>query len=262
LVTTAEQLFENLSRYRKALESASGYTREELLRRIPMTRSWIAAFDEAGLRWHLAPSKFAGYVETTADSYLARFMTTNGGATEAAISNMVTLLDNNDRNCREATDALLEMAGSFAKPLRKTYRISVIRGYEPTASAGATPEAIARELGRGIRESASLSSASRKNRLARAEKRPKRILVRTYAYIRNPDVIAEALFLADGMCGGCRERAPFERLEDDSPYLEVHHLVPLSEGGEDTVENAIALCANCHRREHFGPARWPWDKTG
>jgi 5-methylcytosine-specific restriction protein A len=26
----------------------------------------------------------------------------------------------------------------------------------------------------------------------------------------------------------------------------------LSTGGEDTLENAIALCPNCHRRAHFG----------
>jgi 5-methylcytosine-specific restriction protein A len=28
--------------------------------------------------------------------------------------------------------------------------------------------------------------------------------------------------------------------------------VMLAEGGEDTVENALALCPNCHRRLHFG----------
>lgn len=33
---------------------------------------------------------------------------------------------------------------------------------------------------------------------------------------------------------------------------EVHHKVPLSAGGDDTVENAIALCPNCHRKAHFG----------
>ena len=28
------------------------------------------------------------------------------------------------------------------------------------------------------------------------------------------------------------------------------HLVPLGEGGTDTVENVAALCPNCHRRMH------------
>ncbi len=28
--------------------------------------------------------------------------------------------------------------------------------------------------------------------------------------------------------------------------IEIHHIVPRSEGGEDTFENAIALCFDCH----------------
>jgi cytochrome c553 len=28
--------------------------------------------------------------------------------------------------------------------------------------------------------------------------------------------------------------------------MEVHHIVPQSEGGQDTIENAIALCFDCH----------------
>jgi 5-methylcytosine-specific restriction protein A len=27
----------------------------------------------------------------------------------------------------------------------------------------------------------------------------------------------------------------------------------LASDGDDTVENAVALCPNCHRRAHFGP---------
>lgn len=44
---------------------------------------------------------------------------------------------------------------------------------------------------------------------------------------------------------------PFRRL-DGEIFLEVHHIIPLSEGGEDTVANAEALCPNCHREKHFG----------
>jgi len=36
------------------------------------------------------------------------------------------------------------------------------------------------------------------------------------------------------------------------PYLEVHHWTPLAEGGLDTIENAAALCPNCHKQAHFG----------
>lgn len=33
-------------------------------------------------------------------------------------------------------------------------------------------------------------------------------------------------------------------------YLELHHIKPLGEGGEDTFENMILLCPNCHRMFH------------
>jgi len=46
--------------------------------------------------------------------------------------------------------------------------------------------------------------------------------------------------------------APFLRKKDQSPYLEVHHMIQLADGGEDTTENAVALCPNCHRQLHFG----------
>ncbi|WP_429628901.1 HNH endonuclease [Tunturiibacter psychrotolerans] len=34
------------------------------------------------------------------------------------------------------------------------------------------------------------------------------------------------------------------------PYLECHHIVWLARGGDDTIENTVAMCPNCHRRMH------------
>uniref|UniRef100_UPI003D06D395 HNH endonuclease n=1 Tax=Alcaligenes faecalis TaxID=511 RepID=UPI003D06D395 len=65
--------------------------------------------------------------------------------------------------------------------------------------------------------------------------------------------MAEVLERASGSCEACKEPAPFKRKSDGTPYLEVHHRIQLAHGGEDTVENAIALCPNCHRKAHFGP---------
>lgn len=94
--------------------------------------------------------------------------------------------------------------------------------------------------------------SERLKRLAKAKKRPAAYSLTTTAYSRNADVIAEVLFQAKGACQGCGNPAPFRRKSDNAPYLEVHHKVPLSMNGEDTVENAIALCPNCHRERHFG----------
>ena len=54
---------------------------------------------------------------------------------------------------------------------------------------------------------------------------------------------------ANGICEGCEETAPFET--KSGPYLEVHHLTRLADGGADLPQNVIALCPTCHRRAHY-----------
>lgn len=92
----------------------------------------------------------------------------------------------------------------------------------------------------------------RRKRLEDAPRLPMETLVISQRFRRNPDVIAERLYLANGNCADCGDPAPFFRAKDGTPFLEVHHVKPLSEGGEDTVENTRALCPNCHRKAHFG----------
>ena len=94
--------------------------------------------------------------------------------------------------------------------------------------------------------------ASRAARLTAAPEIPERYMVLTTAYRRNPDVVAEVLIRAGGVCESCSASAPFLKDSDGSPYLEVHHKKRLADGGFDTVANAIALCPNCHRNAHFG----------
>jgi 5-methylcytosine-specific restriction enzyme A len=69
---------------------------------------------------------------------------------------------------------------------------------------------------------------------------------------RNPDVVATVLARAKGVCEACAAPAPFTRSHNGEPYLEVHHRVYLASGGKDTVENAVAVCPNCHRMAHYG----------
>ena len=103
-----------------------------------------------------------------------------------------------------------------------------------------------------VRKAMRRSAAARHARLQKSPALPEKILVQTVAFRRNADVVAEVLWRAEGHCEGCKAAAPFIRNSDKSPYLEVHHRLRLSEGGEDTVQNAIALCPNCHRERHFG----------
>ncbi len=70
-------------------------------------------------------------------------------------------------------------------------------------------------------------------------------------YVRDPAVVAWVLQEANGVCECCQSPAPFAKPSGD-PYLEVHHLRRLADGGSDTVSNAAALCPNCHRELHYG----------
>lgn len=69
-------------------------------------------------------------------------------------------------------------------------------------------------------------------------------------YLRDPAVKTWILQQSKGVCEKCGEKAPFY-LNDGSPYLEVHHVVPLSSAGADTTSNCVALCPNCHRALHY-----------
>jgi len=74
-------------------------------------------------------------------------------------------------------------------------------------------------------------------------------IVHTTFYERNADIAEYAKRKAEGICGLCNAPAPFTDLQGE-PYLESHHIHWLSRGGPDTLENTIALCANCHRKMH------------
>lgn len=76
----------------------------------------------------------------------------------------------------------------------------------------------------------------------------------TYRFQRDPKVVAWVLEAAKGICEVCGGPAPFKTSEGE-PYLEVHHVRFLAEGGPDTTDNAVAACPNCHRRLHHGSDR-------
>jgi 5-methylcytosine-specific restriction protein A len=71
----------------------------------------------------------------------------------------------------------------------------------------------------------------------------------TITHERDPYVTEFAKRRAQGICQLCNKSAPFINNKGE-PYLETHHIEWLSNGGEDTIENTVALCPNCHRKMH------------
>lgn len=102
-------------------------------------------------------------------------------------------------------------------------------------------KSILRKNAQEIRELAIEKSKSNKNR--RLFRR-----VSTLTYERSPAIKEYVKELAKGICQLCDNKAPFE--VKGKPFLHVHHIEYLSKGGEDTIENAIAVCPNCHAKIH------------
>jgi predicted HNH restriction endonuclease len=111
---------------------------------------------------------------------------------------------------------------------------------------------IENELQEKIKKAKELSKKKRQKILAKSNPKPTKTVVTQTVFNRNQYVIVEVLERAKGVCERCNKDAPFLKDSDGSPYLEVHHIKPLAKEGEDTVENAIALCPNCHRKAHYG----------
>lgn len=95
-----------------------------------------------------------------------------------------------------------------------------------------------------------LSPEELKERAKAAKGKARKRYVKSETYIRDQDVALYVKDRANGICDLCNLPAPFENSKNE-PYLENHHVVWLSKGGEDTIYNCVALCPNCHRKMHI-----------
>jgi 5-methylcytosine-specific restriction enzyme A len=89
-----------------------------------------------------------------------------------------------------------------------------------------------------------------KERAKLAKKIPgTREVISTY-YCRDTSVTEYAKLRANGICQLCDKNAPFISPYGE-PYLETHHIIWIAKGGEDSIENTVGLCPNCHKKMHI-----------
>jgi predicted HNH restriction endonuclease len=74
----------------------------------------------------------------------------------------------------------------------------------------------------------------------------------TRSYERSALVVAIAKVRADNRCELPNCAYPAFVDMDGIPFTEVHHIEPLSDGGEDVLENVACLCPAHHREVHVG----------
>lgn len=76
-------------------------------------------------------------------------------------------------------------------------------------------------------------------------------------WLRNSNIAAQAILLSKNQCAIDSKHTSFISRKTGRPYMEAHHLIPISKQGEfnyelDKVANIKCLCPNCHRAIHFG----------
>lgn len=168
---------------------------------------------------------------------------------------LTSILEDRGRESAENAIAATWLHISYYEAMAKTRRGKLrdhVSAFQSSLTGPVSVAVLDAQLAAAVVQAMKDGAAARRRRLTAANKLPKTQIATVRVFIRNPDVIADVLELAGGICGGCKNTAPFLRRSDETPYLEVHHKVQLSNGGEDTVANAIALCPNCHRKQHFG----------
>jgi hypothetical protein len=68
------------------------------------------------------------------------------------------------------------------------------------------------------------------------------------------EILEEGSSRAQGNCECCGDPAPF-RDGSGRPFLEVHHIPRMIDGGPDRLDSLAAVCPNCHRESHHGQKR-------
>ena len=86
----------------------------------------------------------------------------------------------------------------------------------------------------------------------RGQPHPRKMQTSQETFEMDPLIKAWVLQHAQGTCELCRQPGPF-RSKHGEWFLETHHVVPLADGGSDTIGNTVALCPNCHRKCHVSP---------
>lgn len=85
---------------------------------------------------------------------------------------------------------------------------------------------------------------------AKSKSNPGTRKVTSTEIVRDPHVSEYVKRAAKGICALCGQPAPFKD-KKGQPYLETHHIIWLSKGGADSIDNTAALCPNCHTKMHI-----------
>jgi predicted HNH restriction endonuclease len=253
LIESTEDLIKNLKGIELLLDKHDKYIRDII------ARGTSYVFYKFDGKDRFIPSRFIGYKNITPDKH-KNAINKQGGATNYAISKILKLECCVSKRKEEQLHVFFEnLFGSTSEIHNKEHKF-----WETDISLFPTLEQQEDKLYQEVvllNKNRTYADVDLRNygKIEKKTIKPTRLI--SY-FIRDPQVVADALLLANGVCQGCgaecleygKETKVFKR-SDDSIFLEVHHIKPLSEGGLDMLENACALCPTCHRLLHHGQER-------
>jgi predicted HNH restriction endonuclease len=133
------------------------------------------------------------------------------------------------------------------KPAKNVGKKTAVQIEALVLELGNTPQAPVVEFEMEVRDNQRKPSLPK----PQGSSQPATTVSQVVQFKRDPQVKAWVLREAKGICECCDQPAPFHGT-DGVPFLEVHHVRKLAERGSDTVNNAVAICPNCHRALHYG----------
>ncbi len=194
-----------------------------------------------------APSKFIGYKNTTADNYKG---SGTGSETTKTLNKYFYKLDRESEEYIE----LKKIFESYSATLDKKLNIKTFQGsggiYLPKKKYLSKEKTYTNSLFNIV--SSDLESQIDEESINSLEGRKKERLVRFYE--RNPKIRTRAISYHGFTCKVCNFNFKNVYGEMGENFIEVHHLIPISNFEEERQVNyktdMTVLCSNCHRMIH------------
>lgn len=192
-----------------------------------------------------APSRFVGYKKNSIQRH-SKAINKDGRETDKKINEIL-------KDKYEVNKHLEGRLQQFLKNYEKTIKKGGHKFWKTDIRLHSTPEQLDEDL---YKEVKLLNEYTNKpldlSHYDTIEREPSHKTTTCDYFVRDPEVVTDALRLAEGICQGCGTSELFIRASDGTPYLEIHHIIPLSSGGQDILRNVCALCPTCHRLLHHG----------
>lgn len=121
IVTTPAQALGNIEKFKSEL-----WKNPDLQARLAYARAWYAHQDQSG-RWFFAPSKFVGYQDVDAETYLESAEESDGRRTEAQLQMWFRVVDPETPLYDELSSRLVALLAQYGKAPSTKTRINVVR---------------------------------------------------------------------------------------------------------------------------------------